>query len=273
MHKLGMHEVTTLNWSFEEDVRGYARAGYDAIAVVVDGRFPQKLLSTPLEHAKQLLQETNLKVSSVNAAALYDLDENRKPLPQLERARQRIDLTRDLNAEELLIVFGPGAYQDLQQAWQLGRQLLREILPYAEEQGVILSIETLHPLYMPDWSICNTIQETLEVLDEFPSPNLGIFLDLYHIWWHRDVFQLIEQCRGRIHGVHLNDWRFETRHPLSDRTIPGEGIAPVREICQAIEAAGFNGTWDIEIFSEELWAADYDDVLSRCKEAFENIWR
>lgn len=273
MRRLAMHEVTTLNWSFEEDVRGYARSGYDAIAVVVDPRFSHKLLSESTERAIALLREHNLTVSSVNAAALYDLDEQHRPRPQLERARRYIDLTRDLGAEELLIVFGPGAYQDLPAAWDLGRRLLGEILPYAEEQDVVLSIETLHPLYMPDWSICNTLQETIEVLEAFPSPHLGVFLDLYHVWWHRDLFDLIAQCQGRIHGVHLNDWRLETRHPLRDRVIPGEGIAPVREFCQAVEAAGYTGTWDIEIFSDELWQADYDEVLRRCKAAFDDLWR
>ncbi len=273
MRTLGMHQVTTLNWSLEEDLLGYAKAGYDAIAVVVDPRYPDKFLAVDRPRAIEMVRQSGLRVSSVNAAALYELGDDRKPRPRLDRARDYIDLTRELGAEELLIVFGPGAYQRLDDAWALGRDLLRQVLPYAEEQGVVLSIETLHPLYMPDWSICNTIQETIEVLDEFQSPNLGIFLDLYHVWWHRDLLDLIERCGGRIHGVHLNDWRFDTRHPLKDRTIPGAGIAPVREICQAIEAAGYTGTWDIEIFSDELWASDYDDLLVRCKDAFDAIWR
>lgn len=273
MRRLAMHEITTRDWSFVEDVRGYARAGYDGIAVAAHDRFPHKFHSVDREHGIRLIRESGLTVSSLNGVALYDLDEHRRPRPQLERVRDMIDLARDLRAEELLIILGPGAYQRLDEAWRLARDLLGQILPYAEEQRVVLSIETLHPTYLPDWGFPNTIQETLEVLDEFSSPHLGIFLDVYHVWWHRDLFELIERCRGRIHGVHLCDWRLETRHPLNDRAIPGEGIAPVREICHAIEAAGYAGTWDIEIFSDELWATDYDDLLRRCKESFESIWR
>ena len=150
--------------------------------------------------------------------------------------------------------------------------MLGEVLPYAEAQGVTLSIEPMHPVYMPEWSICNTIEDTLSVLDRFPSPNLGILLDVWHVWWEKDLFRLIERCRGRIAGVHLCDWRATTRSILNERTIPGDGIAPVKGICHAIEEAGWTGFWDIEIFSEEHWAEDYDDLLRRCRLAFERIW-
>ena len=54
--------------------------------------------------------------------------------------------------------------------------------------------------------------------------------------------------------------------------VPGEGIIPWKRILHAIEATGYQGYYDVEIFSEELWQGNYVDVLRRCHEGFATAW-
>jgi len=270
MRKLALHQATTRDWTLEQDLRGCQQAGYDGIGIFVE--FLHKFIERDRVEAIKLVKESGLQVSDVAGARLFEIDERGCPRPRIDETRALVDLARDLEAESLLVIFGPGGRQRMDDIWRLSLDVIAAILPYAEEQGVRLGIEPMHPVYMPEWSICNTIEDTIWVLDQFPSPNLGIILDAWHIWWEKDLFALIDRCRGRIAGVHLCDWRAATRSILNERTLPGEGVIPLREFCHAVEAAGWIGCWDIEIFSEQHWSEDYDEVLRRCKHWFESVW-
>lgn len=54
--------------------------------------------------------------------------------------------------------------------------------------------------------------------------------------------------------------------------VPGDGIIPWRPILHAIEATGYRGYYDVEVFSEDVWQADCVDVLRRCQEGFAACW-
>ena len=140
-----MHEVTTWNWSFAEDVRGFARAGYDFMAAVQDSRRPNKLDSVDRGEAVRLIQEAGLSISTLNGASLYLLGDAGQPIPNLDQARDRVDTAHALDAACLLVVFGPLCHGSIARSWELGEDLLAELLPYAESQGVNLAIEPLHP--------------------------------------------------------------------------------------------------------------------------------
>jgi sugar phosphate isomerase/epimerase len=92
------------------------------------------------------------------------------------------------------------------------------------------------------------------------------------MWWDNTILERMPRARGRIFGVHVNDFKEETRS-LLDQGIPGEGVIPLRRLLDAIEAAGWNGMYSIEIFSESTKPEEYPDVLRRCREGFDAIWR
>ena len=168
--KLALHEATTRDWSFEQDVRGYA-AGDDGIAVFVEADCPNELGSIERERGVRPIRESGLRVSNVAGANLYDLDAQGWPRPRVEETKDLIDLARDLETKALLVVFGPGARPRRDDVWRLSLAVLREVLPYAERQGVRLGIKPMHPVYLAEWSVCNTIADALAVVDDFASTN------------------------------------------------------------------------------------------------------
>jgi sugar phosphate isomerase/epimerase len=82
-------------------------------------------------------------------------------------------------------------------------------------------------------------------------------------------------------GVHVADWREPTRG-WADRVLPGEGVAPLPEILGALERAGWDGYYDLEVFSDNgtfgnawpdsLWEVPADELARRGREAFEQTW-
>jgi len=56
--------------------------------------------------------------------------------------------------------------------------------------------------------------------------------------------------------------------PLNDRGLMGEGCIPLRQIRGWVEAAGFAGFHEVEIFSNLYWAGDQHAFLARIQEAY-----
>ena len=68
-------------------------------------------------------------------------------------------------------------------------------------------------------------------------------------------------------GLHICDWLVPTRDLLYDRGMMGDGVIDIARIRGAMEAAGYRGMHEVEIFSKDnWWKREPDDVLRACVE-------
>ncbi|HKB89825.1 MAG TPA: sugar phosphate isomerase/epimerase family protein, partial [Opitutaceae bacterium] len=147
---------------------------------------------------------------------------------------------------------------------------LATLLPHASACGVKLAIEPLHPMYADDRSAVNTVGQARAMCHQLNSPWIGIALDVYHVWWDERLEQEIAAC-GReksLFAFHICDWRTPTGDLLNDRGLMGEGCIPIRQIRGWVEATGFSGFNEVEIFSNRLWATDQHKLLAEIKDAY-----
>jgi sugar phosphate isomerase/epimerase len=103
------------------------------------------------------------------------------------------------------------------------------------------------------------------------SPWLGIALDVYHVWWDPDLAREIVLAAemNTLFGFHVCDWRVETRDLLNDRGLMGEGCIDIRGIRDMMDAAGFGGMIEVEIFSNHYWQMDQHEFLRKIIAAYE----
>ncbi len=132
------------------------------------------------------------------------------------------------------------------------------------------------------WSIVSSIPEAVQLIEEAgESPALGIQFDAWHLWNTPTLYDDIAAEIDRFAGVHICDRREPTRG-WADRALPGEGAADIPAILRALDAAGWDGLYDIEIFSDDgtfgtaypdsFWAAPAEETLERARAAFERCW-
>ncbi len=266
MRQLAINEFTTMKWTFEEDVRAYAEGGFHGIGVVRD-----KVQAVGVEPAARLLQEHGLQVTDLCVAGWFTQTDSSVFDQQVEDGRQAIEMSARLDADALILLVGPPGTLTFDEAGALLRRALDQILPLAEQLGTRLALEPCHPMYRAEASFLMTLAEALDVCEAVDSPALGVWLDTYHLWWDNSLFDQLPRARDRIFGVHINDFK-QTTQSLRDHAVPGEGIIPLRRILEAIEAAGWNGTYTIEIFCDRFEPEHYADVLRRCREGFAAIW-
>ncbi len=147
------------------------------------------------------------------------------------------------------------------------------MLPYAKASGVPLAIEPLHPMYAADRACVNTLDQALD-LCALLGEGVGVAIDVYHVWWDPNLAAAIARAgqMERILAHHICDWLVPTNHLLLDRGMMGDGVIDLPGIRRMIEAAGYHGPQEVEIFSaENWWKRPGDETVATCVERFNTV--
>jgi sugar phosphate isomerase/epimerase len=268
-------QVSTLSASFADDLRTYAEAGLDAIGI-----WEMKLGDGPDDEAVEAF-----RTSGLEAASAVPLVPSIHPLPLLpgpEDPRERIDAI--LASLERLAPFAPTGVVCLTGPGDDRATVvrgLREIGAAAGRLGLRIALEPYQREGGELWSQVFTLGEAAELIDEVGEPAIGIQFDTWHLWNTPQLYDEIDRHVDRVVGVHVNDWREPTRG-WADRALPGDGCADVPAILAALERAGWDGHYDLEVFSDNgafgiaypdsLWDVEPAELVRRAKERFEQCW-
>src|SRR5262249_43958667 len=125
--------------------------------------------------------------------------------------------------------------------------------------------------YAAERACVNTLAEANALCDSL-GEGLGVAVDIYHVWWDPDLADGIARAGRRIVGFHLNDWLVPTTDLLLDRGMMGDGVVDIGAIPRQVEAAGYRGPREVEIFSQNnWWKRDPDEVLRIIKQRYATV--
>lgn len=261
--RLSLNQATTQQWSLREAVEGCARAGIPTIGVWRD-----KLAQHGVAAGARLIRDAGLRVSGLCRGGMFPAATAAERRERVEDNRRAIEETATLEADTLVLVCGPAPDRDLPAARAMVFEAIAELLPYARERGVKLGIEPLHPMYAGDRSVITTLAEALDLVERLASPQLGVVIDTYHVWWDPYLDAQVQRAGGHILGFHVADWLVPTPHMLLGRGMLGDGVIALRRIRGAVEATGYHGPIEVEIFNQALWDAPGDQTVARVTASF-----
>lgn len=265
MAGLSINEMTTYRWSFEEDVTHYRDAGIGAIGV-----WRQKMADYGEERALSLLEESGLKVSNVLWAGGFTGSDGRTYQEAILDARDAIALTAALAADCLVVYSGGRNGHTQNHARRLFAGALGELLPVAEELGVNLAVEPMHPGCADEWTFLTGLDETMDLVLGMGSPQLKLAFDTYQLGYEPQIVERIAELVPHIGVVHLGDAYAPPEHE-QDRCFLGEGTLPLASIIEALQQAGYDGHYDVELMGESVECFDYGQLLERSKCAFNKL--
>ena len=265
MRRVSLSQITTLRWSFEQDVAFYPTAGVRGVGVSV-----QKLEAVGEARARELLGSAGLAVSCVTSSGWFPLDDDAGTAEALGRTRRHLAAAAALGAETLFILPGHAPALSWEEQAERARPLFRALLADAERAGVRLAIEPVSQLRV-DLGFLHTFSDALDFADEIDSPWLGVILEVNNAWIERGLYRNIADRTDRIAVVQVNDFKVGTL-AASDRVVMGDGDIPLRRICRALADAGYDGWYDIELLGPRIEAEGYESVVPRALAAFEALW-
>jgi sugar phosphate isomerase/epimerase len=265
---LAINSATVKSWTLEQLVEGCARAGISAIAPWRD-----IVQAAGVERAGRLVRARALTVTCLCRAGLFPAADEGGRRAALDDNRRAVDEAAAVGARCLVLIAGglPQGSKDIAGAREQVRDGLAALLPYARDAGVPLAIEPLHPMYAADRACVNTLAHANDLCDELGA-GLGIALDVYHVWWDPDLPGQIARAGKRILTYHVCDWLVPTKDLLLDRGMPGDGVIDLRGIRAQVEATGYTGHCDVEIFSaQDWWKREPSDVLRVCLQRHQTV--
>lgn len=257
--RLSLNQATVKYWNLVQAVDGCLRAGLPAIGV-----WREPVAEMGLAEAARLVRRSGLRVSSYCRAGFLTRPDRAEAL---EDNRRAIDEAAALGAPCLVMVVGglPEGERDLAAVRERMVDVLAELVPYALERGVRLALEPLHPMFCADRAVLSTLGQALDIAERFDARAVGVVVDAYHVWWDPQVYEQIARAGagGRIASFQACDWELPIpSDALLGRGMVGDGHADVRGLRRAVDAAGYTGDIEVEIFNERVWSADGDDVIS-----------
>lgn len=237
-----------------------------------------------LNRAVAAVKDAGLELSGYCRGGMFPADAARLQ-EATDDNRRAVDEAVALGAACLVLVVGglpqysrPGSQpsKDIDAARAMVEDGIATLLEYSRQAGLPLAIEPLHPMYAADRACVNTMRQALDICDRVDPERtgmLGLAVDVYHVWWDPELKDQIRRTgRDRLLAYHVCDWLVPTTDLLLDRGMMGDGVIDLRGIREAVEAVGYAGYSEVEIFSENnWWAKPMDEVLVTCIERHRTV--
>jgi sugar phosphate isomerase/epimerase len=264
LSRLSLNQITTRRWGLQEAVEGCLVAGVHAISPWRD-----KVAGLGLPAAARLLRESGLRVHSLHIGGDFPAASESERRARLEDNLRAVEEAAELGADNLTLRAGAlPRSRDIDAARMMVERGVEELVPYAEECGVKLALEPLHPVFAAERSVLVTLHQANDMLDRLDSPWVGVAVDAYHVWWDPCLYEEIARAGERIVGLHVDDWPVPNRDPLMSRVMLGDGVIELRRLKRAVDAAGYSGPIEVELFNKTYWEMPGQEVLALMKERY-----
>jgi sugar phosphate isomerase/epimerase len=262
---LSFNQMTCDPANLSEAVEATARGGLKWIGV-----WRHKIKDAPVEQYGRQIRDAGLRVSGLCRGGMFPALTAEERQHRIDDNLRALDEAAALRTDTLVMVCGgiPAGSRDLDGARHMVVDGLAAMVPHAKACGVRIGIEPLHPMYAAERSVVSTLELANDMADSVGSDQVGVVIDVYHVWWDPQVYREIERSRGRIFGFHVCDWLVPTPHMLMGRGMMGDGVIEIARLRQAVEAQGYNGPIECEIFNQAVWDTPIDDTIARMKRTY-----
>ncbi|MDT0549086.1 MULTISPECIES: sugar phosphate isomerase/epimerase family protein [Streptomyces] len=269
--RLSLNQETIKQWSLPELAEGCVKAGVPGV-----GLWRAPVQEYGVEAAARLIRDAGLAVTSLCRGGFFTAIDPDERAAALADNRAAVDEAATLGTDTLILVSGglPPGSRDLFAARERIADALAELAPYAAERGVRLAIEPLHPMYASDRCVVSTLAQALDLAERFPADQVGVVVDTYHLWWDDTVADQIARAGagGRIASFQLADWITPLPEGvLLGRGQLGDGAVDFRWFRERVDATGFDGPIEVEIFNPALWARDGAEVLAEVADRYRTL--
>lgn len=269
--RLSLNRWTFRTTPIQEFLEVAASQGIDAV-----GLWRQDVAEVGLDALRRRVDDAGLRVSTVCRGGFLTASAEADRAAALADNRRAIDETAALGAPTLVMVVGgvDRADKDIVGARARVTEAITELAPYAEQRGVSLSLEPMHPMFAADRAVLSTIDQALDIAEASGSPAAGVVVDTYHVWWDPYLERAIQRAASanRLFSYQVCDWNLPlAAEPLHSRGYMGDGYIDFPSITRMIRDAGYTGDIEVEIFNEDVWATPADAAAKIIADRFEEL--
>ena len=235
----------------------------------------EKAQAFGIANTARLVADHGLAMTGYCFAGLIASPDRDEAAQARDDVRRALDEAAELRAPCLVFVAGGVDPRDRDIARTRARVLdgLAELVPHARSVGVKIALEPLHPMICALRSVLSTTKLANDWCDALGAEDIvGIAIDTYAVWWDPEIAGEIARAGKRICAFHVSDWLADTQDLRLDRGMPGDGLIDLAGLRRQVEAAGYRGFVEVEIFSQRnWWQRDADEVVRVIKDRMQEV--
>jgi 2-keto-myo-inositol isomerase len=260
-----IHQVSSNSFDYRTALEGYSKAGIRAVEVVLAKarEFAEKESAAA---ARRLLDDLGIKAaSSSNHTGAVEPNPNRAK--NLDDLKAKCELAQTLGADKMVLVPTMTA-KPTDDDYRRGVDNLREAGEISGKYGVSLLFE-----FSRFFQLANTMTTALQMVRAANHPHVKLMFDTYHFWIGPSKFEDLDLLRdGELAHMHFEDTPREPVRELLEqrhRVLPGEGIAPLKRILEAVTRKGYAGALSVELFDPSFQSMEPYQLATRIRAAVE----
>jgi sugar phosphate isomerase/epimerase len=266
LSRLSLNQMTTRHLTVPQAVELCARHGIRYM-----GMWRDPVVQAGVEESARYARQAGIQVSSLCRGGFFPAATEAERRERMDDNRRAVEQAATLGTDTLVLVCGGMPDRDLAAARRMVSDGIQELHPFAKKHGVRLGVEPLHPMFTATRSVIGTLAQSLDMIAGLPVEDVGVVIDVYHVWWDPDLYTQIERARGRILGFHVCDWLDPMPDFVNGRGMISDGWADIRRIREAVENAGYSGPIEVEIFNQKVWDLPGDDLATLLKDRWLSI--
>lgn len=260
-----MHQVSSSAFDYKAAMEGYAKAGIRAVEVVLAKAKEFADKESPAA-ARRLLDDLGITAaSSSNHTGAVEPNPNRAK--NLDDLKGKCELARLLGADRIVLVPAMTA-KPTEDDYKRGIDNLREAGEAAGQFGVSVMFE-----FSRFFTLATSLSTALMFVRGAQHPHVRLMMDTYHFWIGPSKFEDLDQLRdGELLHLHFEDTPREPPRELLEqrhRVLPGDGIAPLKKIVEAVKRKGYAGALSVELFDPAFQQMDPFQLATKLKAAVE----
>lgn len=231
-------DAVPVRGGWDAGIRTAAALGYDGVELAI--RDPAQV---DAQRLRETLDDAGLTVPAIGTGQAYlkdglslTSDDAGVRLRALERVAIHLRLAAHLRAAVIIGLIRGRLAGDRERTDRRLLDALQQLLPAADRLGVRVLIEPINR-YETDYLV--TVDETLALIEQAKSPQLGVLADLFHMNIEEvSIEQALRRAGSRLGHVHAAD---------SNRHAPGWGHLDFPRIVAVLRDIGYRGYLSAEI--------------------------
>jgi sugar phosphate isomerase/epimerase len=185
---------------------------------------------------------------------------------QQERLVRALTTATAVGADLLVFTTGPFVPLTWEAAGDALEAALAPVLAEARTAGLTFAIEHTNPLRV-DVGFVHTLRDAIDLARRLDT---GVCMEINACWAERDLAATVQSGVDRLQLVQVSDFRVGTI-ASSQRLVPGDGDVPLERIIGHLLAAGYGGSFELELIGDEIVAEGYETAIRRAVAALDEL--
>lgn len=262
-----IHEVSSNAFDFRTAMEGYAKAGVRAVEVVLLKAREFADSESPAA-ARRLLDDLGLRAASTSNH-LGAVEPNQNRAKNLDDLKTKCEFAQTLGADKLVLVPAMTT-RPTEDDYKRGIDNLREAGDIAGRYNVSLLFE-----FSRFFTLATSLTTALMFVRTASHPHVRLMIDTYHFWIGPSKFEDLDLLRdNELAHMHFEDTPREPVRELLEqrhRVLPGDGVAPLKKIVEAVRRKQYAGALSVELFDPRYQSMDPYQLAMNVRAAIEPL--